>query len=126
MGAGLTYYAGLYTQWLAAMKQTDLKLVISHGEREVLSLAQKQFGCCKVFSFGAVDIDPKNLAVWITTDTDTQRDELLNNGALINQFRLVFRTAGYPGNAIQDICFEFESQQTVNRDFNGNWWHAVK
>jgi hypothetical protein len=108
------------------MKQADLKRVISRAEREALSLAQKQFGCCKVFSFGAVDIDPKNLAVWTTTDTDAQRDELLSSGALINQFRVVFRAAGYPESAVLDIRFEFESQQTVDRDFNGNWWHAVK
>lgn len=108
------------------MKQADLKHAISRAEREVLSLAQKRFGCCKVFSFGAVDIDPRNLAVWITTDTDTQRDELLRIGALIGQFRVAFRDAGYPEGAIAEIRFEFESQQTVDRDFNGNWWHAVK
>lgn len=108
------------------MKQTDLKRVIRRAERDVLLRAQNQFGCCKVFSFGAVEIDPKNLAVWITTDTDTQRDELLSNGALIDEFRLVFRAVGYPEHAIRHICFVFESQQTVDRDFNGNWWHAVK
>lgn len=40
---------------LKTLKQTDLKRVISRAEREVLSLAQKEFGCCKVFSFYAVE-----------------------------------------------------------------------
>jgi len=108
------------------MKQADLKRAISGGERQVLSLDKKRFGCGKVFSFGAVDIDLRNLAVWITADTDVQRDELRRSGALIDQFRVAFRDPGYPESAIPEIRFEFESQQTVDRDFNGTWWHAVK
>lgn len=45
---------------------------------------------------------------------------------LVSEFRQVLLDAGYPATAVPDIGFEFEAQQTVDRDYNGNWWYRVK
>ena len=33
---------------------------------------------------------------------------------------------GYPEHAVPNVGITAESQETVDRDFQGNWWHAVK
>jgi hypothetical protein len=45
---------------------------------------------------------------------------------LVSEFRRVLLDVGYPATAVTDVGFEIEAQQTVDRDYNGNWWHRVK
>ena len=33
---------------------------------------------------------------------------------------------GYPRAAISSVAFAFESQETVDRRYQGNWWHAMR
>jgi hypothetical protein len=76
---------------------------------------------------GAVWLSPCNLAFWITTQTDAERDLLMRSAPeLVSDFRQVLLDVGYPATAVTDVGFEFEAQQTVDRDYNGNWWYRVK
>ena len=45
---------------------------------------------------------------------------------LTSEFRRALSVAGYPPDAIVEVGFAFESQQTVDRDYGGNWWYAVR
>lgn len=78
------------------------------------------------FSFGATDIDPKYFVIFVTTPTDLDRDRLASDTSLVGQFQKILRTEGYPSLAVPEVGFEFESQETVDRDYGGNWWHRVK
>ncbi|HET6157828.1 MAG TPA: hypothetical protein VFE34_05755 [Dongiaceae bacterium] len=71
-------------------------------------------------SFGATDIDPRYLAMWIKTRTDRERDALRADPNLEAEFRDALSAAGYPAAAIPHVGFEFESQETVDRDHAGN------
>jgi hypothetical protein len=44
----------------------------------------------------------------------------------IEAFRQALLDAGYPPVAIPEIGFEFESEETVRRDYRGNWFHRMK
>lgn len=80
----------------------------------------------KVLTFGATHIDPKHLAVWIKTRTDLERDQLKANPALVEQIRSALLRAGYPPLAVPEVCISFESQETVDRDYKGQWFLRFK
>ena len=106
----------------------DWKLwpTIRRARREVKKLARQRCPNAKVFSFGATHIDPRHLAIWITTNTDEQRDRLRQDSVLHQQLRDALLQAGYPPAAVPLVGFAFESQETVDRDFGGNWYYATK
>lgn len=95
-------------------------------ERLVQELARTRFECAKVFSFGSTEIDHKYFAVWITVDTDAQRDELANDPVFHDELVEILHQAHYPEAAIPQVGFAFESQETVDRNLHGNWWYAIK
>ncbi|WP_183204088.1 hypothetical protein [Brevundimonas lenta] len=104
----------------------DLDGIRRRVERAMIAHARTIVPKADGFSFGAIDIDPKHLAVWITTPTDRERDRLARDPAVAARFREILAEEGYPPAAIPDVGLAFESQETVDRVFGGNWWHAVK
>ena len=103
-----------------------LEATIEAAEKRIKSLAQLHCAKAKTFHFGAVDIHPKHLAIWITTPSDAERDRLRTLPGLEAKFRQALRDAGYPEDAVPLVGFAYESQETVDRHYGGNWWHAVK
>jgi hypothetical protein len=99
---------------------------ISRARQEIQRIARQYCQQAEVFSFGATDIDPRHLAIWIATQTDEERDQMRATSDLIPTFQRVLIAAGYPSAAVPEVAFEFESQETVDRDYEGNWWYAVK
>jgi hypothetical protein len=108
------------------MNKTDLERTIEKIERKIRALARAQVPGANVFSFGATEIDPKHLAIWITTNKDQQRDALRNDCDFHSSLVSVLRDEGYPADAISQVAFAFESEETVQRDYEGNWWYVVK
>jgi hypothetical protein len=103
-----------------------LSVTIQNAEREIERLSRQHCGDAKVFSFGATDIDPRHLAIWIITTTDYDRDLLRANQTLLSEFDTALLNVGYPPEAVPNVGFAFESQETVDCDHKGNWWYAVK
>src|SRR5262245_37730396 len=99
---------------------------IHRAERAILALVRARVPGGGVFSIGAVDIDPRHLAIWIQTDTDAQRDALRQDLGLQAGVRAALREAGYPEAAIGGVGIAVESEETVKRDYGGNWWYAIK
>lgn len=85
--------------------------------------------CIEKFSvlyYGAFDIDPKYLVYWICVQTDKIKSELENNKELKQNLRQLLDKNEFPIDSRKYVAIEFESQETVDRESNGNWWHHFK
>jgi hypothetical protein len=103
-----------------------LALSVWRAKREIQRIARRYCRQARVFIFGAIHLHPRHIAIWIATQTDEERDLMRASHELLPEFRRILLAAGYPPVAVPDVGFEFESQQTVDRDYGGSWWYAVK
>jgi hypothetical protein len=106
----------------------DFKLWLTpvRARRAIKALAREQCPGARVMSFGATWIDPRHLSIWIKTRTDQQRDRLAANRLSMTQMREAPLDAGYPQLAVPQVQVGFESQETIDRDYHGNWFLRFK
>jgi len=108
-------------------KKTDIKSVTSGAEeliREIASTAVSEEHW--VTHYGANDIHPRHLVFWICVESDAERDRLRSDAALLDRLKSTLGAANYPEEGRAGVHFGFESQETVDRESGGNWWHHWK
>lgn len=71
--------------------------------------------------YGAYDIDPKYLVFLICVRTDKVKEALKANDELNNLLRNLLVEHEYPVQAYSSVIIDYESQETVDRDSNGQW-----
>ncbi len=76
--------------------------------------------------YGAYDINPQHLVIWVCVESDVVKSRLESNTELISKFREILVKHGYPEQAIPFVHIGFESKETVDRESNGNWHHHFK
>ena len=79
-----------------------------------------------VTHYGANDIHPKHLVFWICVQTDKERDRLISDKPLMERLRNTLIEVDYPKEGRDFVFIGFESQETVDRESNGHWWHHWK
>jgi hypothetical protein len=101
----------------------SFRLIATYAEAEMRSLARRYVADCTVTALALEPIQPWFL---FKTKTDAERDLLAGNEALLKDFEAVFRARECPDETVQGLAFPFQSQQTVERDYAGNWYWALK
>jgi len=76
--------------------------------------------------YGAYDIDPKHLVYWICVESDKMKNKLIENIELHTALRSLLDKHEYPEESRKFVHIGFESEETVNRESNGNWYHHFK
>jgi hypothetical protein len=76
--------------------------------------------------YGAYDIDPKHLVFWICVQSDNMKSKLRSDEQLVKQLRSLLDKHDYPQQARASVIIDFESQETVDRESNGNWYAHFK
>ena len=76
--------------------------------------------------YGAYDVDPQNLVIWICVQTDNTKFKLESNPELNTQLRDILSKYNYPVHARSAVHIGFESQETIDREANGNWYEHFK
>lgn len=102
---------------------TSFRLIAIYAEAEMLSLARRYVANCVVT---ALDLEPTRPWFLVETKTDAERDLLRGNETLLMEFKAVFRARECPDAIVQDLMFTFQSLETVERDYAGNWRWALQ
>ena len=74
------------------------------------------------YRYGAYEIDPKYLVFWICVKSGAQKIRLASDLKLMEKCNKVLVENDYPEQARNLVHIGFESQETVNRESNGNWF----
>ena len=69
-------------------------------------------------------IAPFDSAVWLGTDSDTERNALLDLPNLLELVRTAIRSSGLDPSSI--VGATAQSQETVDRDHRGSWFYALR
>ena len=81
-------------------------------------------GVVRLITFGAHD--PELVVVWLVTTTDGQKTTLLGEWAVVADLveRLVL--AAEPDCGYLRAGVAVESEETVDREYSGDWWSVIK
>ena len=106
--------------------EPGLSPTIHRVRANVRAVLSRQYPLATVSSYGATELDPRHFVVTIDVSTDRERDQIDRDAALKDRLRQALVDADYPATAIPKVGFHVESQETVDRDFGGNWYQARK
>jgi hypothetical protein len=115
-----------YGRRTMAGEEPLLRAAVRRAEIAITSEVRRTIPGARVTSFGAIDLYPSCLAFWICVATDAQRDSLLGDVAFSDRMRRIVADCGYPADSVDRVGFTSESDETVDRDWAGNWYHAMK
>lgn len=79
-----------------------------------------------VTHYGANHIHPRHLVYWICVKSDVERDRLKSDLDLMTNLRNLLVECDYPVEGRSGVHIGFESQETVDRESDGHWWHHWK
>ncbi|MBD3842884.1 MAG: hypothetical protein IE909_13570 [Campylobacterales bacterium] len=79
-----------------------------------------------ILEYGAVEIDPKYLVIWIIFKTDKMKSFLYNDQQLLTTLRLQLNCVDYPFISIDEVQIGYESEETIKRESNGDWYLHFK
>jgi putative membrane protein len=100
----------------------ELNAKINQIKRDIKELVKPY--CTEGYSidcYGAYEIDPKNLVYLVCVQSDRMKEQLKANVELNNALRNTLITNEYPVEARGNVYIDFESQETVDRESNGDW-----
>jgi len=103
-----------------------LKLKIWRIESALKSLLKATGVKPLVWSFGAYYIDPRHMVFVLGVPLDKERDSLRNDKDFLNKMKSLLVRFNWPAPAREHVAFDIESQETVDRENNGNWWYHYK
>jgi len=105
----------------------DIKIVTDRIETAIQNaVAPLTRERCWVTHYGANHIHPKHLVYWICVQTDKEKSRFEKDTALLARLRELLVQYNYPEEGRAGVFIGYESQETVNRESKGNYWHHWK
>ncbi len=98
-----------------------LKRKAGHIAEDAQLLARRSGFKCTLLALGAYDVDPRLLQFVVQVPTDAERDKLRERQAFAEGLKELLVKHGWPESARDDVVFHIESQETVDRENEGNW-----
>lgn len=98
-------------------------LIAIYAEAEMRSLCRRYVADCSVT---ALALEPTQSSFLVKTKTDAERELLAGNKLLLKELKAAFRARECTDEIVKGLTFTFQSQETVQRDYAGNWHWALK
>lgn len=89
----------------------------------ISEFSKEKFG---VFHLGAYTIDPKCLVFIVHVESDVEKERLINSTNFMSEVKETLDIYDYPIQSRDNIVFEVESHETVNRESGGDWYLHFK
>jgi hypothetical protein len=71
-------------------------------------------------------VHPYHVSVWLCTATDAQRDSLPSEPMYLDSVLRILSSAGLPAEDVGEVDTTSQSQETVDRDYDGSWFYALR
>lgn len=71
-------------------------------------------------------VHPYSVWVWLGTATDAERDAMPENMPYLVEVSTVLQAVDLPPADVGEIGTAAQSQETVDRDYEGNWFYALR
>ena len=101
--------------------RTDLEPTVIRAETAILDIVQQVVPTARLMRIGPIDINGPSWSCWVVTDRDNERDALAGDSALRATLNEAAVRAGFAPDS-----FTFQSQETVDRDYEGSWFYAMR
>lgn len=104
-------------------------------EKVIKDVSEKYPALYTSFHFGAIDLAPQHLVVCFIFKSDHELNQAVRNGtceSIERYWKESMLKNGWPEEAFSvkklghTATCVFASQETCDREFNGNWWHYFK
>jgi hypothetical protein len=87
-------------------------------------IARRYCPTAKVFRWRGSRFGQPSFCVEVATDQ--QRDRVVHEPTLYQQFRDAVSAAGYPSNVVPRIHFRVESRETIDHKYGGSWSEVME
>jgi len=102
----------------------DRRWQLLEDARPLLLEAFAEKGVVRIEFVGAFpELD--SIGVWLCTASDGQRD-VLDRPVLGEAVRRILLRVGFTPEELGDLATVVESQETVDRDYEGSWYYAMR
>lgn len=101
--------------------RTDLEPIVVRAETAILDVVRHVVATARLKRIGPIDINGTSWSCWVVTDRDNERDALAGDSALRATLNEAAVRAGFAPDS-----FTFQSQETVDRDYGGSWFYAMR
>jgi hypothetical protein len=99
-----------------------LKKKVAHIAEDAQTIVRRTGGATgTILALGAYDVDPRLLMFVVQVAKDADREKLKERPALAEALKELPKKHGWPADACGDVVFHIESQETVDREHEGNW-----
>lgn len=71
-------------------------------------------------------VHPFRVHVWLVTSTDTERDSLPATNPFVDEVRSAIGESGFPDEHASLDGTVAQSQETVDREYEGSWFYALR
>ncbi len=71
-------------------------------------------------------VHPFSVHVWLVTTTDAERDQLPGENPFVEEVRSAISESGFPDDDASVEGTVAQSQETVDRDYEGSWFYALR
>jgi len=112
--------AGLIIGLILRVLNNKSSRQLTRAKKEFLNVLRQRIPSAKMFIVGGTNAHP---VIWTTTASDVERDQLRKDESLRDRFRALLAQAEYAAGDIPLVQFVYESQETVDREFEGSWNH---